>query len=141
MVVEKLLQKVADFALEFWCDGQGGVEYRGLSLFYTNEGGAYLGNWVAPEGEKLQWLMQYADPQMLVDIRHWWEAYLKKFQYRGPVGIDMMLCQDGICPCIEINWRMTMGYISTLLPAQGKYGRMVVEYIYGHYSAEVEAFS
>lgn len=141
VVVERKLQKVADFALEFWCDGQGGVDYRGLSLFYTNEAGAYLGNWVAPEGQKLQWLMQYADPQMLVDIRHWWEKYLKKFRYRGPVGVDMMLCQGGICPCIEINWRMTMGYISTLLPAQGKYGRMVVEYIYGHYSAEVEAFS
>ena len=141
VVVERMLQKIADFALEFWCDGKGGVEYRGLSLFYTNESGAYLGNWVAPEGQKLQWLMQYADPQLLVDIRHWWEAYLPHFQYRGPVGIDMMLCQGGICPCIEINWRMTMGYISTLLPAQGKYGRMVVEYIYGHYSAEVEAFS
>jgi hypothetical protein len=141
VVVERLLQKVADFALEFWCNGQGKVEYRGLSLFYTNENGAYLGNWVAPEGQKLQWLMQYADPQMLVDIRRWWEAYLCQFRYRGPVGVDMMLCQGGICPCIEINWRMTMGYISTLLPAQGKYGRMVVEYIYGHYSAEIEAFS
>lgn len=44
---------------EFWLDGHGGVEYRGLSLFYTNERGAYLGNWVAPEGQKLAWLAQY----------------------------------------------------------------------------------
>lgn len=141
VVVERMLEKASDFALEFWLDGEGGVEYRGLSLFYTNEAGAYLGNWVAPEGQKFQWLMQYADPYQLMEIRQWWEQYLKQFKYRGPAGIDMMLCRDGsICPCIEINWRMTMGYVSCLLPAQGKYGRMVVEYVYGHYSAEVEAF-
>lgn len=141
VVVERLLDKLSDFALEFWLDGNGGVEYKGLSLFYTNDAGAYLGNWVAPEGQKFRWLMQYADPRLLMDIRSWWEQYLRQFRYKGPVGVDMMLCKDGsICPCIEINWRMTMGYVSTLLPAQGKYGRMVVEYIYGHYSAEVEAF-
>ncbi|MBQ4229746.1 MAG: hypothetical protein II675_08120, partial [Bacteroidaceae bacterium] len=53
IVVEQFMHKVTDFALEFWLDGKGGVEYRGLSLFYTNERGAYLGNWVAPEEQKL----------------------------------------------------------------------------------------
>jgi len=141
IIVEEFLQRLCDFALEFWLDGQGGVEYRGLSLFYTNEAGAYLGNWVAPEGQKLQWLMQYVPPQILVDVRQWWTQYLARFNYRGPVGIDMMLCQEGICPCIEINWRMTMGMVAQFMTEQGKYGRLVVEYIYGHYSAEVEAFS
>lgn len=140
IVVERLLHKVSDFALEFWLDGNGGVEYRGLSLFYTNERGAYLGNWVAPEGQKFQWLTQYIHPQWLVEIRRWWEERLSHFDYCGPVGIDMMLAQEGICPCIEVNWRMTMGLVSCLLAEQGRYGRLVVEYIYGHYSAEVEAF-
>lgn len=140
VIVEERLTKLTDFALEFWCDGKGGVEYKGLSLFYTNEAGAYLGNWVAPEGQKFQWLMQYADPQLLMQIRDWWQNYLPQFKYRGPVGIDMMLCPDGICPCIEINWRMTMGYVANILTLQGKFGRLVVEYVYGHYSAEVEAF-
>ena len=62
------------------------------------------------------------------------------YAYKGPVGIDMMLCQEGICPCVEINWRMTMGRVATMLNNQGKYGRLVLEYVYGHYSAEVEAF-
>lgn len=52
----------------------------------------------------------------------------------------MMLCRDGICPCVEINWRMTMGMVANLVAAQGRYGKLIVEYIYGHYSAEVEAF-
>ena len=140
IVVERFLHKVADFALEFWLDGKGGVEYRGLSLFYTNEKGAYLGNWVAPEGQKLAWLAQYIPLQYLQEIRKWWEERLSHFDYCGPVGIDMMLAQEGICPCIEVNWRMTMGLVSCLVAEQGRYGRMVVEYIYGHYSAEVEAF-
>ena len=141
VVVEQFLHKVTDFALEFWLDGKGGVEYRGLSLFYTNERGAYLGNWVAPEGQKLAWLAQYIPLQYLQEIRAWWEERLKHFDYSGPVGIDMMLAQEGICPCIEVNWRWTMGLVSCLVAEQGRYGRMVVEYIYGHYSAEVEAFS
>ncbi len=33
VVVEKKLNKIADFALEFWLDGKRGVEYRGLSFF------------------------------------------------------------------------------------------------------------
>lgn len=141
VVVEKLLHKVTDFALEFWLDGKGGVEYRGLSLFYTNERGAYLGNWVAPEGQKLAWLAQYIPLQYLQEIRKWWEERLKQFDYSGPVGIDMVLAQEGICPCIEVNWRWTMGLVSCLAAEQGRFGRLVVEYIYGHYSAEVEAFS
>ena len=141
VVVEQFLHKVTDFALEFWLDGKGGVEYQGLSLFYTNERGAYLGNWVAPEEQKLAWLAQYIPLQYLQEIRAWWTARLSRFDYAGPVGIDMMLAQEGICPCIEVNWRWTMGLVSCLVAEQGRYGRMVVEYIYGHYSAEVEAFS
>ena len=141
VVVEQYLHKIADFALEFWLDGKGGVEYKGLSLFYTNERGAYLGNWVAPEGQKLAWLAQYIPLQYLQEIRRWWEERLRRFDYSGPVGIDMMLAEEGICPCIEVNWRWTMGLVSCLVSEQGRYGRMVVEYIYGHYSAEVEAFS
>ena len=141
LVVERFLHKVTDFALEFWLDGMGGVEYRGLSLFYTNDRGAYLGNWVAPEGQKLAWLAQYVPLQYLQEIRRWWEERLKQFDYSGPVGIDMMLAQEGICPCIEVNCRWTMGLVSCMLAEQGRFGRLVVEYIYGHYSAEVEAFS
>ncbi|MBQ8455474.1 MAG: hypothetical protein IJ537_09105 [Bacteroidaceae bacterium] len=105
VVVEQFLHKVCDFALEFWLDGKGEVEYRGLSLFYTNERGAYLGNWVAPEGQKLAWLAQYVPLQYLQEIRTWWTERLRRFDYEGPVGIDMMLAQEGICPCIEVNWR------------------------------------
>ncbi len=140
VAVERRLHKLTDFALEFECDGHGGVEYQGLSLFYTNPQGAYMGNWVAPEIQKFQWLTQYIAPTELMEVRRWWEEELKHYAYKGPVGIDMMFCQEGICPCVEINWRMTMGRVASILHGRGKYGRLVLEYVYGHYSAEVESF-
>lgn len=140
VVAERWLHKLADFALEFSLDGQGGVEYQGLSLFYTGRDGAYAGNWLAPEGQKLAWLAQYADPRLLMDIRQWWTQRLRHYDYRGPVGIDMMLCQEGICPCVEVNWRMTMGMVSLYLTRQGRTGKLLVYYMYDHYVAEVEAF-
>ena len=148
VVVEEWLDKACDFALEFWLDGKGGVEYRGLSLFFTNDNGMYMGNWLAPEVQKFQWLMQYVSPQLLMDIRQWWTDNLVQlatsdtsaYRYRGPVGIDMMLCRTGgICPCIEINWRMTMGMVAALLTEQGRRGKLVVEYVYGQYSADIVA--
>ena len=141
VVVEEWLDKLCDFALEFWLDGKGTVEYRGLSLFNTNEHNAYVGNWLAPEGQKLQWLLQYVPSQPLMEVRQWWTQYLANFQYRGPVGVDMMLCKNGICPCVEINWRMTMGMVAQLLTQQGRRGKFTVQYIYGQYSADIEAFS
>ena len=140
VVAERRLERLADFALLFWLDGQGGVEYRGLSLFMTNETGAYTGNWLAPEGQKLGWLMQYLPPEPLVEVRRWWEERLTHYAYRGPVGIDMMLCPQGLCPCVEINWRMTMGHVAEALTHQGHTGKLLVHYIYGQYCAEVEAF-
>ena len=140
VVAERRLERLADFALLFWLDGQGGVEYRGLSLFMTNETGAYTGNWLAPEGQKLGWLMQYLPPEPLVEVRRWWEERLTHYAYRGPVGIDMMLCPQGLCPCVEINWRMTMGHVAEALTRQGHTGKLLVHYIYGQYCAEVEAF-
>ena len=141
VVAESRLDKLADFGMLFRLDGAGGVEYRGLSLFHTNESGAYTGSWLASEGEKLSWLMQYVPPQVLADVRHWWEQHLTRYAYRGPLGVDMMLTADGgICPCVEVNWRMTMGHVAQLLTEQGHRGKLLVHYIYGQFCAEVEAF-
>lgn len=137
VVAEQFLDRQADFAMEFWCES-GKVRYEGLSLFYTNDQGAYQGNWVAPEAQKMQWLAQLADPRALGAIQQWWMQRLEGIDYEGPVGIDMLLTRDfRICPCVEINWRMTMGLVSVWMGQRQRYGRMIVEFTYGHYSAEI----
>ena len=45
--VERGLNKVLDFAMEFHVDAEGEVGYEGLSLFETAERGAYIGNRLA----------------------------------------------------------------------------------------------
>lgn len=138
VVVERLLSRDQDFAMEFWCDGHGSVRYLGLSLFDTNARGAYLGNLLASEEEKEARIASWLSPLALQRIRQWWLRYLSTFAYEGPVGVDMMLCSDGtMCPCIEINWRMTMGLVALYVYERGnKNGHFIVDYD-GHYHARV----
>lgn len=142
VVVEEMLGKRCDFAMEFWKGGKGSAKYCGLSLFDTNANGAYAGNWLTSEDEKRLWLAQWIEPAMQDEILQWWTNYLSEFEYIGPVGVDMMICLDGgFCPCIEINWRQTMGMVSLLLAKKGYRGRFSVRYEGGKFSADIDGKS
>lgn len=138
VVAERWLDRVVDLALEFWVEA-GDVRYEGLSLFTTDEKGAYRNGLVLPEGEKMAMLAQMVDPRTMGAVQQWWMERLRTMHYTGPVGIDMLLTRDGrLCPCVEINWRMTMGLVSVWAARQGRRGTLLVEYTYGHFSAEIE---
>ncbi len=105
VMVESKLRKVRDFAMLF----EGG-KYKGLSLFLTN-GTAYTGNIVAPEAE----LAATLGAQWLGETAKAIEEWIPK-DYDGPMGVDMMLLEDGnICPCVEVNVRKTMGFVALAL--------------------------
>lgn len=111
--VEPLYTRIADFAMEFWSDGEDRVRYEGLSLFATHEGGGYAGNVVAPQPQLIDRLG--VDPSLLALLSARLEAVLGDLlaaDYRGPLGVDMMLTPDGIHPCIEVNLRNTMGRVA-----------------------------
>lgn len=108
VIVERLLDKQQDFAMEFWMK-DGKAEYLGLSIFNTDAYGHYLNNVSGAEEEK------GLRNRGLETIRSFYIANLPIIApwYRGPVGVDMLITKDGeICPCIEINWRMTMGIVA-----------------------------
>lgn len=150
VVVEPLYNKVYDFALEYEADGQGGISYKGLSLFETNRLRAYAGNRVATEDAKERWLMQFVPETMWQALREDVGHFLKSrfaSDYSGPLGVDMMLCMpkevtesagnmSGACPllvhpCVEVNLRRTMGWVSvylTHLLACGTEARFVIDY-------------
>ena len=117
VVVERFLDRKQDFALEFWMR-EGRAEYVGLNVFITDAHGHFLGNVEAPEQEKeKQLLLMLANPQALAEIREWYIANLPRIAhwYEGPVGVDMLVTSDGkLYPCVEINWRMTMGMACVL---------------------------
>ncbi len=127
VMVEARLDKVMDFALLYRSTDEG-VEYLGPSLFVT-EGGVYRGGKIAPieelEGEiaaqvtrhELEWVKEAARKAL--------EAI--RADYRGIIGVDMMVhrWKDGtqaIHPCVEINWRTTMGMPALALSRMGQRG-------------------
>ena len=141
VMVEPLYNKVKDFGMEFFSDGEGHVSYLGLSLFHT-ENGAYTGNVLATESVKQQMISRYISTELLENVRakicqELGETYRGK--YRGPFGIDMMAVNHGQCsmfnvqcstvnvqcsmfngqcllhPCVEINLRRTMGHVALAL--------------------------
>ena len=122
VILEPRLDRIQDFAMEFQLTPGHTASYVGLSIFTTDPYGHYLRNTHAhaSEAEKTRYLTQFTAPHTspnLQEIQDWYLTHLPHIApwYQGPVGIDMLITRDGeICPCIEINWRMTMG-MATLL--------------------------
>ena len=124
VIVEPYYHKVKDLGMEFYSDGMGHVKYFGLSLFHTRNG-AYTGNIIATEDEKIEMLSRYVPGDFLSDIRENIQNSFGRLygsRYRGPFGVDMMIIstshQDGFLlhPCVEINLRRTMGHVALSIP-------------------------
>ncbi len=144
--IEPLYNKVQDFAMEFWAKG-GKVHFEGLSLFETTAGGVYAGNLVASEEEKELRLSQYIHKDFLQELREHLIILLNNANlptwYRGPLGIDMMFCR-AIHPFVELNLRMTMGWLAILLarrqrPQEVRLFRIIQEN--GRYRYEINNLS
>lgn len=120
VIVEPYYNKVKDFGMEFESDGTGMVHYLGLSLFQTRNG-AYTGNVIASEEEKVDMISRYVSVDLLNKVQKTvctWLGPLCQGKYQGSLGVDMMIVarqdQDGFLlhPCVEINLRRTMGHVA-----------------------------
>lgn len=120
--VERRIDKVSDFAMEYYIDSKGCIWYAGLSLFDSSSSGAYTGNILNGK---------ICDVD-LNSIREMHIDFLSRRiapHYSGPVGIDMMKTRDGkVNPCVEINLRRTMGHAALALEKCGFEGRFMVGY-------------
>lgn len=120
VMAEPRYQRVEDFAMEFISDGEGHVDYCGLSVFCT-ENGNYAGNIIATEEEKQSRLTRYVPSQLIesvkVSLQNFFSAKFRNL-YKGPFGVDMMIvtsdsgCGFKLHPCVEVNVRMTMGHVA-----------------------------
>ena len=129
--IEPFYNRLSDFAMEFRLTDKG-ADFVGLSLFSTNEAGAYTGNLVAEDERLIQELCTTAEKyeigstdrvkHALANIRATL-THILPLQFpsiRGYVGVDMMLVQlpcDSVAlhPCVEINLRRTMGLAAILM--------------------------
>ena len=144
--IEPFYKRLGDFAMEFHLT-TGECNFVGLSLFSTNETGAYTGNLVAEDARLVQALCATAEKHesgsanrvklSLANIQTaLTHALPMQFSsIRGYVGVDMMLVQlpsgsVALHPCVEINLRRTMGLVAILmrrhLPAGCSEGRYQV---------------
>lgn len=121
VLVEPIYNKVEDFAMEFYSDGQGKLVFTGYSRFTTDAKGRYRGNILVSDAEVEQGLQEYVLLESVVRIRERLQKGLEGIyegRYTGPVGVDMMVCRldgeipYGIHPHVEVNLRMTMGIVA-----------------------------
>lgn len=118
VMVEKSVNKTLDFAKIYECRA-GRCSEVGTSVFFTGPGGAYTGNLMASEAERLRRVSQFAD---LADVASAAEAVRISIEaiiaprYDGILGVDMLADAYGhLHPAVEINLRKTMGYVAIAL--------------------------
>lgn len=123
LLAEPLLTKILDFAFEFKLK-KGKAEFLGLSFFSTDKKGQYQGNFLngLPESVPPQ-VKQFTEKsarQLLNPLKNEIEnSDLARF-YEGILGVDTLVYADDknnlkINPCLEINLRYNMGWLSIQL--------------------------
>ena len=123
VMVEKRLNRVLDFALEFEMDYSFHLNFLGYSVFHTSKRGEYEGNIVAAESRLKEIIAGYIGVEMLDMVREQLALILAtefRGKYTGCFGVDMMIYEDesgefGVQPCVEINLRYNMGIVSIAL--------------------------
>ena len=118
IVVEPVLNKVQDFAMEYEMTDSG-IQFIGYSLFQSAPSGAYLGNILLSDTAIENKLSTFIETAILKELKSTLDTKLSAYfpHYRGYLGVDMMVCQtsEATCklqPCIEINLRMNMGIVA-----------------------------
>lgn len=111
---------VCEFAMLFSVSERHTV-FEGLSLFRTDNG-AYKGNLLASDRFILNEIASFIPEKQIDEIQELLAEYIRKTfsgKYTGYVGADMFICNTGngfrLCPCVEMNVRMTMGLLARKL--------------------------
>lgn len=136
VLVEKAMDKVADFAMLFRSAG-GEVDFAGYSLFFNGHGSSYGGNLLLDDDEIERYLAGFVPRRLLRDVALSLRGILTGMvaaDYHGFFGIDMMVCGNGLggymlAPCVELNLRLTMGVVAHRLSERFKgagYERLLV---------------
>lgn len=118
VMVEKRHQRIMDFAMLFNSTSDG-VKHVGLSVFDTDDNGAYTGNIVANDEILKSFITRYIPSEHLDQISCLLTNILSSRltgQYEGPLGVDMLVARHGdtfiLDPAVELNLRMTMGHVA-----------------------------
>jgi len=142
VMAEPFYNKAKDFGMEFMCNADGTISYEGLSLFHTTNG-AYTGNILATEDRKLEMISRYVSLDLLKEVKQKVCDSLPAIidrKYVGPLGIDMMIAEEKLHPCVEINLRRTMGHVALAMsPKDDDLVRVMrIEFSEGTYKMKIQ---
>lgn len=122
-IVDRWYDKIADFSMHF-VPKQSGAEYIGWSEMHNSPTGKYIGNTIRHTDRLHAGGREFCMDELLSPLQDFYARHLPQSIYMhrhdGPIGIDMLLYVDEngliqIHPCVEINARHTMGYVSLSL--------------------------
>lgn len=120
--IERVLDKQMDFAMEFMADGKGNIAFAGYSLFYTNAKGGYEANYIGSQKSIIEQLSEKISLDLLDSVKGKLINILSKklaTLYNGCIGVDMLIYLEDneykLHPCVEINMRYNMGFLSCRL--------------------------
>lgn len=120
--IERVLDKQMDFAMEFIADGEGNIAFAGYSLFYTNAKGGYEANYIGSQESIIEQLSEKISLDLLDSVKDKLIDILSKkvtTLYNGCIGVDMLIYLEDneykLQPCVEINMRYNMGFLSCRL--------------------------
>lgn len=123
VMAEPLLNKVFDMAFEFEIN-KGNLIFYGMSYFMTDKKGQYQGNYLNGLPENLEAALHSFLKNVIPDVKSSLENALRKSklmnEYEGIFGVDTLVYEDvngqfKVNPCLEINLRHNMGYLSLFL--------------------------
>lgn len=123
VTVAQYVEKIQDFAMQFYIDRMGKVTYQGLSLFFTNDYGQYQGNYILSDQQIEAVLCKYVTIEELRLVKSVLEDRLSQVidqSYIGYFGVDMMIFKDlddqlRIHPMVEMNLRNNMGILAACI--------------------------
>jgi len=117
--IERALNKIIDFAMEFNISDTKKCSFTAYSLFQTNDKGNYSNNYIGSQDKIISKLSNYTSIEQLIEIQKIIQNFIEKNfggVYCGSIGVDMMIYEENekyyLQPCIEINVRDNMGLIS-----------------------------
>lgn len=123
--LEKALDKKLDFAMQFFIEKNGEVNFVGYSLFETNCNGKYEENIIASQTEIEARILTFVSEKLLEKTKSLLIDFIQTrfFPYcTGCVGVDMLIYRENdgfhLHPCVEINTRYTMGYLALKIHEQ-----------------------
>lgn len=137
VVVEPLCRdKILDFAMEFEIGMDGRCGFLGYSVFETDSHGRYERNLLgsATDARVAALLPDSLTDHVKSTVIGYAEENFSPY-YKGPFGIDMMVCRDGdgikLHPCVEVNLRMNMGIVAlhlSRLAGEGRNGHFSIKH-------------